>query len=104
MGFLSDFFRAYVDTMENAGFIEGFFIFVLFVFLISMAYGMLFVAVVLLAVALCNWWSGAGAGAATAAPAAPEEPALGWNGGWKGRWKRGQRGSTTGDGASTQPN
>ena len=74
MGFTTDFFRAYVDAMEDAGFIEGFFIFVLFVFLISMVYSMLFVAVVLLAVALCNWWSGAGAGAATVAPAAPEEP------------------------------
>ena len=74
MGFTTDFFRAYVDAMEDAGFIEGFFIFVLFVFLVLMVYSMLFVAVVLLAVALCNLWSGAGAGAATVAPAAPEEP------------------------------
>ena len=74
MGFISAFFRAYVDMMEDAGFIEGFIIFVLFVFLISMVYSLLFVAVVLLAVALCNLWSGAGAGAATVAQAAPEEP------------------------------
>ena len=60
--------------MEDAGIIEGFFIFVLFVVSISMVYSVLFVAVVLLAVALCNLWSGAGAGAATVAPAAPEEP------------------------------
>ena len=74
MGFITDFFRAYVDAMEDAGFLEGFFVFVLFVFLISMVFSMLFATVVLLAVALCHWWSGAGAGAATVAPAAPEEP------------------------------
>ena len=76
MGFISDFFRAYVDAMEDAGIIEGFFIFVLFVFLISMVYSLLFVAVVLLAVALCNLCSGAGAGAATVAQAATGEQAV----------------------------
>ena len=74
MGFIADFFRAYVDMMEDAGFVEGLFIFVLFVFLISMVYSLLFVVVILLAVALCHWWSGAGAGAVTVALAAPEEP------------------------------
>ena len=76
MGFTSDFFRAYVDMMEDAGFIEGFIIFVLFEFLISMVYTMLFMAVVLLAVALCNLWSGAGASAATEEQAAAGEQAV----------------------------
>ena len=76
MGFTSDFFRAYVDMMEDAGFTEGFIIFVLFVFLISMVYTMLFVAVVLLAVALCNLWSGAGAGAAMEEQAVAGEQAV----------------------------
>ena len=74
MGFITDFFRAYVDAMEDAGFLEGCFVFVLFVFLISTVFSLLFAVVVLLAVALCHWRSGAGAGAATVVPAAPEEP------------------------------
>ena len=74
MGFITDFFRAYVDAMEDAGFLEGCFVFVLFVFWISTVFSLLFAVVVLLAVALCHWRSGAGAGVATVAPAAPEEP------------------------------
>ena len=74
MGFITDFFRAYVDAMEDAGFLEGCFVFVLFVFSILTVFSLLFATVVLLAVALCHWWSSAGAGAATVAPAALEEP------------------------------
>ena len=71
MGFISDFFRAYVDRMEDAGFIEGIITFVLFVVWVLMVLTLLFVAVVILIVVLCNLWSGAGADAAVEGQAVP---------------------------------
>ena len=71
MGFISDFFRAYVDMMEDAGFIKGIIIFVLFVVLVPMVGALLFAMVVLLTVGLCNWWSGAGGDAAAEGQAVP---------------------------------
>jgi len=71
MGLIHDFFRAYVEMMEDAGFIVRI---IIFVISCSVVGGLLFTMVVFLILGMCNWWSGAGAGAATVAPAAPEEP------------------------------
>ena len=54
MGFISDFFRAYVKMMEDAGFIECIIIFVLFVILVPVAVNLLFAAVVILLVVMYN--------------------------------------------------
>ena len=71
MCFISDFFRAYVDMMEDAGFIEGIITFVLFVVWVLMVLTLLFMAVVTLIVVLYNLWSGAGADAAVEGQAMP---------------------------------
>ena len=52
MGFISDFFRAYVEMMEDAGFIERIIIFVIFVISVSVGMHLLFTAVVILIVVL----------------------------------------------------
>ena len=78
MGFTSDFFRAYVDMMEDAGFIEGFIIFVLFGISLSVVAALLFAAVVVLIFGFCSWWADAGdAAAAAEEPAAMEVPVVG---------------------------
>ena len=64
MGFVRDFFRAYVEIMEDGDFLERVAALVFFVVLVPMVGALLFATVVLLIFGLCNWWSGAGADAA----------------------------------------
>ena len=72
MGFIQSFFRAYVEMLERAGFIEHVLIVVLFGISSMVEGGLLFAAVVFLIFGLCNWWSGAGADAAAEEQAAAE--------------------------------
>ena len=72
MGFIQSFFRAYVEMLERAGFIEHVLIVVLFGISSTVVGGLLFAAVVFLIFGLCNWWSGAGADAAVDLAAAAE--------------------------------
>ena len=75
MGFVRDFFRAFVEIMEDGDFLERIAAFVLFVVLVPMVGALLFAMVVLLIVGLCNWWSGTGGVVAAEGQAAEERPA-----------------------------
>ena len=55
MSFIRDFFRAYVEIMEDGDFLERIVAFVLFVVLVPMVGFLLFVTVVLLTIGLCIW-------------------------------------------------
>ena len=71
MGFIHDFFKAYYEMLQDAGFIEHVVLIVVFGILFSVVKNLLFTAVVILIASLYKWWSGADADAAVEGQAAP---------------------------------
>ena len=71
MDLIHEFFKAYYEMLEGAGFIEQALIIGLFGISCSVVGGLLFVAVVFLIFGMYNWWSGAGGDAAAEGQAKP---------------------------------
>ena len=67
MGFLSAIFDEFYALREGAGFVKQVFVVVIFWITASVAVALLYAVVVLLLVALYDWWCGTG-GDATAVP------------------------------------
>ena len=107
MGFVQSFFRAYVEMLGRAGFIEHVIIVALFGISSTVVGGLLFAAVVFLIFGLCNWWSGAGADAAAEGQAVPpvaEVTALRAGGEPAVRRRRAARDSASGEPGSSSSN
>ena len=71
MGFLSAILDEFLGPLDGAGFFEHVFIILIFGVSASVVVGLLYAAVVLLLVALYDWWCGTG-GDAAAVPAGGE--------------------------------
>ena len=82
MGFLSAIFDEFYAHREGAGFFKQLFVIMIFWIMASVVVALLYAAVVVLLVALYDWWCGTG-GDATAVPAVVEMvgPAAGRAGG-----------------------
>ena len=65
MGFLSAILDEFLGPLDGAGFFEHVFIILIFGISASVVVGLLYAAVVLLLVALYDWWCGTGGDAAT---------------------------------------